>query len=199
MIRKIEKGILILLIIIFGFLCLVSYIRSLDPFRFDIRKLSSNGVLWVFEEHFDEFNEAAEILWNHSDFFEYIYEPYGDWRLGGTSNTTIDYENYGMFFTDEDWEKIRNVYFLMEPMYFSIGSHFISEYFDVIEFFYVVHEEDKVVDVQFFYVDCSNYEPGDFYFVSAVRDVKAYWKNLCGLELKNTASPKWYYAVQYRS
>ena len=104
-----------------------------------------------------------------------------------------------MFFTDEEWEKIRNVYLLMEPIYFSIGSDFIGEYFDVIEFHYVVHEEKNVVDVVFYYVDCYDYEPGEFYFVNAVRDVKAYWRNLCGIELKKMVSPKWYYSVEYRS
>lgn len=200
MMRRIEKGILILLIIIFGFLCLVSYIRSLDPFRYDIRKLSENGVLWVFEEHFDEFDETAQILWNHPDFFEYIHEPLGDWRLGGMSNTTIDYENYGMFFTDEEWEKVRNTYLLMEPSYFSMNGFFMYRYFRVVDFLYITHDENgNAIDVKFYYIDCDNYEPGDFYFMDAVRELKTYRKNLDGAELKNIISPKWYYTIKYRS
>ncbi len=163
---------------------------------------SEGNKLLQFEDNIDHYTSVAESLWNHSDYFEWLYDETGSRSIGnhfsnhslcGLLNT-----NLKAYFSQDEW----NVYeeFIKQhepncityyPLYYSSEGEIYS--LPVIEFNYIEKQSGSLFILSSFYYICMQNELEEK--VENTIDYFGYGRD----SIPQKINGSWYYYTEHKS
>ena len=76
-----------------------------------------------FDQHFEEFDQVSNILWNHPDFFESLYKNTEAYALLLNTEDALEKGNEAGYLTKEEWDRLKALCALTQPYEITLRSY----------------------------------------------------------------------------